>query len=59
MEVFINATRCPHCTKRMKVWQLLTVEPASNAFSAIRFDTLQTDAVKWAASALGAPTKVA
>ena len=59
MGVFIDATRCPHCNKRMKV---VATSDGRNGFQCLhcdKVDPLQTDAVKWAASALGAPSKAA
>ena len=59
MEVFINATRCPHFNKRMKVVATSDGRTGFQCLQCDKVDPLKTDAVKWAASTLCAPTKAA
>jgi tRNA(Ile2) C34 agmatinyltransferase TiaS len=59
MEVLMDATRCPHCNKRMKVVATSDGRTGFQCLQCDKVDPLQTDAVKWAASPLAAPTKAA
>jgi phage FluMu protein Com len=52
----MDATRCAHCTKRMKA---VLAENGRTEFKCLRcdlVDPLRTDAVKWAASPLATST---
>jgi tRNA(Ile2) C34 agmatinyltransferase TiaS len=55
----MDATRCPHCNKRMKVVATSDGRTGFQCLQCDKVDPLQTDAVKWAASPLAAPTKAA
>jgi tRNA(Ile2) C34 agmatinyltransferase TiaS len=55
----MDATRCPHCNKRMKVVATSDGRTDFQCLQCDKVDPLQTDAVKWAASPLAAPTKAA
>jgi tRNA(Ile2) C34 agmatinyltransferase TiaS len=57
-EVSMDATHCPHCKKRMKAVATSDGRTGLQCL-ACEIDPLKTDAVKWAASALAAPTKAA
>jgi tRNA(Ile2) C34 agmatinyltransferase TiaS len=58
-EVSMDPTRCPHCTKRMKAVATSDGRTGLQCLECDKIDPLKTDAVKWAASALTAPTKAA
>jgi tRNA(Ile2) C34 agmatinyltransferase TiaS len=55
----MDATRCPHCKKRMKAVATSDGRTGLQCLVCDKIDPLKTDAVKWAASALAAPTKAA
>jgi tRNA(Ile2) C34 agmatinyltransferase TiaS len=55
----MDPTRCPHCTKRMKAVATSDGRTGLQCLECDKIDPLKTDAVKWAASALTAPTKAA
>jgi tRNA(Ile2) C34 agmatinyltransferase TiaS len=55
----MDATRCPHCNERMKVVATYDGRTGFHCLQCDKADPLQTDIMKWAASPLAAPTKVA
>jgi hypothetical protein len=55
----MDATRRPHCNKRMKAVATPDGRTGFQCLQCDKADPLQTDAVKGAASPLAAPTKAA
>ncbi len=52
----MDATRCSHCTKRMKAVLAANGRTEFKCLNCDLLDPLQTDAVKWAESPLAALT---
>jgi phage FluMu protein Com len=55
----VDATRCPHCNKRMKAVATSNGRTGLKCLRCDEVDPLKIDAVKWAASPLIPPTKPA
>jgi hypothetical protein len=55
----MDATRCPHCTKRMKAVATPDGRTGLRCLECDKIDPLKNEAAKSAASALISPTKAA
>jgi hypothetical protein len=53
MKIFMDATRCPHCNKRMKVVASSDGRTGFQCLQCDEVDPLPTDAVKLEASPIG------